>query len=160
MKTLRTLIILGMFMMNVAISGQSQAQVRVNVNIGNQPDWGPTGYDHVDYYYFPDLDVYYQVPRHVFVYFDGGAWVTASRLPAKFGRPDFYSLYKVVVNKPHPYRDADFYRRTYGHQGGNRTSQVVIGDSHDDRYKNHYHDEYDRGHGNGDHKKDRGHEDH
>ncbi len=37
----------------------SQAQVSVQINIGDQPEWGPTGYDHVDYYYLPDYDIYY-----------------------------------------------------------------------------------------------------
>lgn len=40
----------------------AKAQVSLNINIGSQPVWGPTGYDHVDYYYFPDIDAYYYVP--------------------------------------------------------------------------------------------------
>ena len=39
------------------------AQVSVNVNIGAQPVWGPTGYDHADFYYLPDIGVYYSVVK-------------------------------------------------------------------------------------------------
>jgi hypothetical protein len=46
------------------------AQVRVNINIGSQPVWGPVGYDHVDYYYLPDIETYYYVPTRQFVYFN------------------------------------------------------------------------------------------
>jgi hypothetical protein len=42
---------------------KSLAQLNVNVNIGSQPLWGPVGYEHVDYYYLPDIDSYYYVPR-------------------------------------------------------------------------------------------------
>jgi len=33
----------------------AKAQLNVNVNIGSQPLWGPTGYDHVNYYYLPGV---------------------------------------------------------------------------------------------------------
>ena len=32
--------------------------------------WGPGGYDHVDYYYMPDIDAFYKVPTRQFYYFD------------------------------------------------------------------------------------------
>jgi hypothetical protein len=48
----------------------ASAQVRVNINIGSQPVWGPVGYDHVDYYYLPDIETYYYVPTRQFVYFN------------------------------------------------------------------------------------------
>ena len=51
------------------------AQVRVNINIGSQPVWGPVGYDHVDYYYLPDIETYYYVPARQFVYFNNGRWI-------------------------------------------------------------------------------------
>ena len=59
----------------------AQVRVGVNVNIGSQPEWGPQGYDYVEYYYLPDIDVYYFVPRHQFVYISGGNWVFSAHLP-------------------------------------------------------------------------------
>ena len=50
---------------------QAQVSVGVNVNIGSQPVWGPVGYDYAEYYYMPDIDVYYFVPRHQYVYLSG-----------------------------------------------------------------------------------------
>ena len=37
------------------------AQVRFRVNISSQPIWGPVGYDHVEYYYLPDIDAFVDV---------------------------------------------------------------------------------------------------
>jgi hypothetical protein len=95
-----------------------QAQVNVHVNIGMQPQWGPAGYDYAEYYYMPDIDVYYNVPRRQFVYLNGGRWVFAACLPAPYRSYDLYRGYKIVINDPAPYQRCDYYRRQYGHYRG------------------------------------------
>jgi hypothetical protein len=112
---------------------QAGAQVGVSVNIGVQPIWGPVGYDHVDYYYLPDIDGYYDVPGHVFVYFDHGAWVRTAELPARFGHVDLYHTYKVVVNERDPWMHHEQIRAKYAQYRGHH-DQAVIRDSHDKRY--------------------------
>lgn len=52
----------------------TQVRVRFNVNIDTQPVWRPVGYDHVDYYYLPDIDVYYDVAKRQYIC---TAWVVA-----------------------------------------------------------------------------------
>ena len=52
-----------------------------SINIGTQPIWGPVGYDHVEYYYLPDIDAYYYVPQHQFVYLEGRQWRRSANLP-------------------------------------------------------------------------------
>src|ERR1035438_10762114 len=59
----------------------AQVHVGVNFNIGRQPVWGPVGYDFVEYYYIPDIDVFYYVPTHRFVYLEGGHWIFRTNLP-------------------------------------------------------------------------------
>jgi hypothetical protein len=126
----------------------AQVRVSVNLNIGNQPDWGPTGYDHVDYYYLPDMDVYYNVPQHLFIYAEGSRWIYARSLPPRYNGYNLYNSYKVVVNKPRPYLHANNYRGEYGrYKGGNGPSQVIIRDSHDDKYNNHYNNNMHKDHG-------------
>jgi hypothetical protein len=46
----------------VLLSSTVDAQISVSVsfNIDRQPIWGPTGYAHVEYYYLPDIEVYYE----------------------------------------------------------------------------------------------------
>lgn len=51
-------------------NADAQIRINANINIGNQPLWGPVGYDYVDYYYMPDIDVYYHVPQRQFIYLD------------------------------------------------------------------------------------------
>jgi len=121
----------------------AQIRINANINIGTQPLWGPVGYDHVDYYYMPDIDIYYSVPDRRFIYLDGGRWVFAASLPGRYRGYDLYASPKIVINEPKPYLRADVYRVKYKKWKGPK--QIVIRDSDDDRYRNHP----GRGHGNG-----------
>ncbi len=115
-----------------AFSYQAKSQVSVHINIGRQPVWGPVGYDYVNYYYLPDMDVYYDVPRGLFVYYDLGRWNFAASLPARYGRYDLYHSYKVVVNDRDPWLRNTYYRSHYGAYRGRY--QPLIRDSRDNRY--------------------------
>jgi hypothetical protein len=125
------------------------AQVSINVNIDKQPVWGPTGYDHVDYYYLPEQDVYYCVSKRQYVYQEKNRWVFAASLPARYPKVDLYKTYKVVINEDKPYMHHDEHVKKYM-EFRNRHDQEVIRDSHDKKYfvnKNHpQHGEWEREH--------------
>ncbi len=117
----------------------AQVSVNLNFNVGSQPVWGPTGYDHVEYYYLPDIEVYYSISQHMFFYYDGGRWIGRSRLPSRYRNYDLYNSYKVVVNERRPYRNHKMYRDQYSSYK-DRRDQQPIRDSRDSRYyviKNH-----------------------
>ncbi len=130
----------------------SYAQVRfnVNVNVGNQPTWGPVGYDYAQYYYLPDIGAYYYIPDRQFIYFDEDAddWVFAPSLP-RYYHYDLYRGYKVVINEPRPYLRDDYYRTQYRRYKGCYGKQVIIRDCRDERYRRHHDDDDDRGRGHG-----------
>ena len=56
------------------------AQIRACIfcNVVDQPAWGPAGYEFAYYYYIPEIDIYYYVPQHLFVYQRRGDWVSSS----------------------------------------------------------------------------------
>jgi hypothetical protein len=112
----------------------AKAQVSLNINIGSQPVWGPTGYDHVDYYYFPDIDAYYYVPSGQYIYPNGGRWVWVNSLPAQYGNFDLYRAYKVVINEPRPYLRNNIYVTRYSRYKNYGGRQAVIRDSRDTKY--------------------------
>ncbi|MBC6110385.1 hypothetical protein ACFOG5_05580 [Pedobacter fastidiosus] len=112
----------------------AKAQVSLNINIGSQPVWGPTGYDHVDYYYFPDIDAYYYVPSGQYIISNGGRWVWVNSLPAQYGNFDLYRSYKVVINKPRPYLQNNYYVTNYSRYKNYGGRQTVIRDSRDTKY--------------------------
>ncbi|XZF16510.1 hypothetical protein ACTHGU_10240 [Chitinophagaceae bacterium MMS25-I14] len=117
----------------VFTSGLVSAQVRVNINVGNQPLWGPTGYDRADYYYLPDVGVYFDISRNVFVYRDGNVWQTGPNLPGRYGNVDLYRVHKVVINRSNPWMYDNQYRGKYRSYRG-RYDQTPIRDSRDNRY--------------------------
>ena len=84
-------------------NANAQIHFSVGVNIGSQPEWGPVGYDRVAYYYMPDIDGYYDVNAHQYIYLDGGVWVHRTYLPYRYRNYDLYHGYKVVVNDRDPY---------------------------------------------------------
>jgi hypothetical protein len=115
----------------------ASAQISLSINIGSQPDWGPTGYDHADYYYMPDIDSYYDINAHQYIYLNNNAWVRTATLPSRYSNYDIYHGYKVVVNQPSPWLHNDVYRQKYASYRGRR-DQTVIRDSKDVKYSNHW----------------------
>jgi hypothetical protein len=126
-------IVLVIVAMLVSVVALSQIHVSVNVNLDRQPIWGPTGYDHVEYYYFPDIDVFYNVPLGRFYYYENNRWTHGKSLPNRARGFDLYHAYKVVVNEPTPYRKGAIYREKYASLKG-RHDQQLIRDSRDTRY--------------------------
>ncbi|HET7002980.1 MAG TPA: hypothetical protein VFI33_16755 [Puia sp.] len=142
---------------------QAQVNVSVNVNVDAQPNWGPSGYDNVNYYYMPDIETYYYVPKHQFIYFNGGNWVFATSLPPRCSSYNLYRGYKVVINDPRPYLHHENYRVRYAHYREYYDHQPVLRDHRDDgpgnghgkghaygHYKEDKHDKKDHGHGDHD----------
>ena len=125
----------------LAFVNTSKAQVSVNINIGVQPEWGPSGYDYAEYYYMPDIETYYYVPKHQFVYFSGNRWVFSSALPPMYSNYNLYSGYKVVFKSPDAYRHFDEHKVKYVRYKNYNNRQVIIKNKHDNgnhngEYKN------------------------
>ena len=116
---------------------KASAQISFSINIGSQPEWGPVGYDHADYYYMPDIDAYYDVPAHQYVYYENNAWVHRASLPARYSNYNVYNGYKVVINERNPWtRNNDIRAKYAGYKG--HSGQTIIRDSHDAKYRNHW----------------------
>ena len=118
---------------SILISHQAQAQVNVNISIGNQPAWAPEGYDDAAYYYMPDLDIYYDVPAHQFVYLSGSRWVRSSSLPAAYRGYDLYKVHKVAMNERNAYQNHDRDKKQYASFRG-KYDQQPIRDSRNEKY--------------------------
>ena len=118
-------------------NANAQIHFSVGVNIGSQPDWGPVGYDRAAYYYIPDVDGYYDVSAHQYIYLENNVWVHRQYLPYRYRNYDLYHGYKVVINDRDPWlRNSNYRARYAGFRG--RHDQTIIRDSHDARYRNHW----------------------
>jgi hypothetical protein len=118
---------------------KSNAQIRLSFNIGLQPLWGPVGYDHVENYYLPEIDSYYNVDSRMYTYMVNGRWVNTMTLPWQYRNYDLYRGYKVVMNESRPYQHYAKDRVRYASYR-NQHDQQPIRDSRDQKYfenKNH-----------------------
>ncbi len=111
----------------------AEAQIQVRVNIGVQPIWGPVGFDYVEYYYIPEIDVYYHVPSREFIYYKNGRWVARKTLPSMYRHFDFYRARVVVINEYRPFLRHHEIQRRYANYREFRP-YVVIRDARDPRY--------------------------
>lgn len=132
-------IILALFLTSAASTSNAQVSISINFNMDTQPAWGPTGYDYVENYYLPDIDVYYNVPQHRYYYYNNGRWSYSYNLPNRYRTYNIYNSYKVVINDKRPWKNHDKYRNEYSKYKGNH-GQEPIRDSRDSKYfknKNH-----------------------
>ena len=121
-------------MIGFGISKPVSAQVSVNINLGAQPVWGPVGYDYVEYYYLPDIETYYYVPKRQYVYLSNGRWIHSAYLPNRYRTYNLYSGYKVVINEPRPYLHFTNHKVVYAKYKGNNGRQVIIKNSNEPKY--------------------------
>ncbi len=135
-------LVAGSILLVSAFLNTTTAQISVSVNIGAQPSWGPTGYDHVEYYYLPDIQSYYYVPAHQFIFMNRGHWTFSNELPPRYRGYDLFHSHKVVMNEPQPYLHFEEHRTGYDHFRGDPHGQEFIRDNHEDRYRDHWHDQH------------------
>lgn len=103
------------------ITKPAKAQVRVNINIGTQPQWAPRDVTYADYYYLPDVESYYHVPSRKFICYSGNRWVHYNYLPGRYRNYNLYTGRKYVINAPRPYLQHNVYRVRYASYPQNRS---------------------------------------
>lgn len=121
---------------NTSPNGKININITVgnNANISNQPEWGPSGYEYVEFYYMPDIETYYCVSTHQYIYFTNFKWNFTS-LPPKFREVDIYNCYKVVINEPKPYLNFKEHKEIFSTYKGLTQQQVIIKNTGDERFK-------------------------
>lgn len=75
--------------------------VGVHATVGTPP---PPHYDHFQYYYYPDAEVYFDISRNVYFYYYGGRWVMSARLPRHIHiEIDDHVILKLETDRPYSY---------------------------------------------------------
>ncbi|MES2371563.1 MAG: hypothetical protein V4557_03220 [Bacteroidota bacterium] len=72
-----------------------------------------TGYTVGNYYYYPEIDTWYDIYSRRFVYFENGRWVYSDAVSGKNRYYDIANAYKVQVTEKKPYMHAAAYRELY-----------------------------------------------
>jgi hypothetical protein len=79
------------------------------------PNWLPPQYAGMRYYYMPDIETYYDLTNHDFIYLDNGDWLFSTSLPPMYGNYDLYNGYYVALNMNvfQPWMHHQFYISNY-----------------------------------------------
>ncbi|MCX6182811.1 MAG: hypothetical protein NT150_12880 [Bacteroidetes bacterium] len=110
------------------LSNTIHAQINITVNV--LPPWAPYGYTEQEYYYLPDIEVYYDTRTAVFIYYENNVWVRRTYLPARHKNYDLYHGYKVVLTDYHgssPYDHFKEHKVSY-YKGYKGKAQKNIGE--------------------------------
>ncbi len=116
MKTIKVLIVAMLFFLTTGI----YAQISVNVNVGTPPVWAPAAPVEVQYYYLPDIEVYYDVPAQRYIYLNNGAWKRSANLPRRYRGYDLYVSHPVYLrdyNGKKPYAHFKQHKLKYKGKG-------------------------------------------
>jgi hypothetical protein len=65
---------------------------------GANPAWAPAFYPGVRYYYFPDIETYYDLENQDFIYLDDGQWFFSYQLPPIFSGFDLYNAFIIALD--------------------------------------------------------------
>lgn len=153
-KILPIAVVLSVLLINTT---DAQVRVNLNVNIGQRPAWGLPGNYAGDFYYFPEIDVYYNIPQRNFVYLDRGHWVYVRELPRAYRGYDLYRGQKIVINDPNPFVRPHYYRERYGrHYMAYRPPVVIVDRRRGHDWDDDDDDDGDRRYRRGDDRRDRG----
>jgi len=93
------------------------------------PAWAPSYDDaNVQYYYFPDYDMYYDVWGNQFWYDYNGTWFPSATLPSAYANVDLNSSYVVLINKSdrNPWTRHDYYARNYPAHGYDNYQDIEV----------------------------------
>ena len=121
-------------------SASAQSRENATVNTSSQPSWGPRGFDYAEYYYLPDIEVYYHVPERQFIYQKGGNWIFSSALPEQHSKYDLYAGNIVVINESKAYLNFNKHKTKYSSFKGNKGTPIFFRKNTDQRSS--YIDEY------------------
>jgi len=131
---------------------ETKAQVTVNLNFGTPPVWAPENRVETQYYYLPEIDVYYDVPQSQFIYISNNKWIRSAYLPSRCKNYNLRSgnvVYLTDYRGNSPYTFHSKHRIRY-YRPEVRQTEVYVVEHRDD-------DDHDRGEHRGHGKKGKSH---
>jgi hypothetical protein len=99
----------------LALNGCATTSIENQAVQYSNPSWAPAYYPGVRYYYFPDIETYYDLSSQEFVYLDNGQWLFSHTLPPIYSGYDLYNGYMIALNQDvyQPWMHHQFYVSNY-----------------------------------------------
>lgn len=103
-KLLQTLTLTGVLFFSVSMftgcgTGQYSPSSYSYYDYGsNNPTWAPQYYMGARYYYFPDIECYYDLSSRYFVFLNNGQWIFVETISPYYPAFNLHDSYIVIVN--------------------------------------------------------------
>lgn len=82
----------------ILFSLQSNAQkVAISINVNSHPEVH-NHYEEVEYYYYPEIEAYYDTHSSVYIYYESNNWVRSRYLPRYCRDYDVNRGYRVAID--------------------------------------------------------------
>ena len=142
----RTKFFFFIFLLFFALQSKAQISVSINVNSGSTRVYEPaprhvhSNYCHheevVEYYYYPEIEAYFDIQSSVYIYYDSNGWVRSRYLPRHCDDYNVNRGYRVVLDYhgQRPYNHFQEHKAKYKCKGYKKEYK------HKKHKKHHYHD--------------------
>ncbi|WP_291133202.1 hypothetical protein [Flavobacterium sp. UBA7682] len=124
MKTLKLMLVLSI----VLVSSISYAQ-NTTAKIENLPINKKTNC-YIRYFYFPNIQAYFDNLKMVYYYKENGEWQTAPELPKNYGGYSLYNKSRVTINDfddDNPYELLPIHKKMYPYNSKGRFANANVG---------------------------------
>uniref|UniRef100_UPI0040478CFE hypothetical protein n=1 Tax=Flavobacterium sp. TaxID=239 RepID=UPI0040478CFE len=117
----RTKLVFSAFILIFTLHSNAQ-RVSVNININSHPNHGHGHYEDshhhenvVDYYYYPEIEVYFDVQSSMYIYYASNGWIKSRYLPRHCSNYNIQRGYRVVLDYHgnRPYNDFHHHKKRY-----------------------------------------------
>ena len=85
---------------------------------------------YIRYYYFPNIQAYFDNLKMVYYYKENGAWQTAEELPKNYGGYSLYNKARVTINDyddENPYEFLSVHKKMYPYNSKGRFANATAG---------------------------------
>jgi hypothetical protein len=102
---------------------------RVKNSENPTPLFNPVTNCQLRYYYFPNLEAYFDTQKSIYYYKENGEWITAEEIPDGYRGYSFYNKITVYItdyDDDYPYQFIEIHKKKYPYINNERVKKMVL----------------------------------
>jgi len=124
MKTLKVMLVLAMVLFSGSAFSQNTTPKKENLPKDKKTNC------YIRYYYFPNIQAYFDNLKMVYYYKENGEWQTAEELPKNYGGYSLYNKARVTINDyddENPFEFLSTHKKMYPYNSKGRFANATAG---------------------------------
>jgi hypothetical protein len=124
MKTLKVMLVLAIVLFSGSAFSQNTTAKKENLPIDKKTNC------YIRYYYFPNIQAYFDNLKMVYYYKENGEWQTAEELPKNYGGYSLYNKARVTINDyddENPFEFLPVHKKMYPYNSKGRFANSTAG---------------------------------